>query len=211
SACKEEIDAFLTFAGLFSAVVSVYSVDEYQSLKSDTMDASQLILMRISTQLESLAANSGTKDLITPTSTVPAYSELNTSASFNSRVVNILWFSALMLALSAAAIGILVRQWLNYHVGHMTNTPYQSVRIWHFRHRGLVKWQVREIIALLPILLQVALALFLAGMVIKLWPIDEVVANVLAAQLIALSAFYVFTMFIPLIYTRCPYKSPQGW
>ncbi|PCH33018.1 hypothetical protein WOLCODRAFT_56436, partial [Wolfiporia cocos MD-104 SS10] len=209
---KEEIDSLLTFAGLFSAIVSVYGVDEYTSLTPTptSEDIARLVLLQIYARSSNISADFGDMDLIKSASMSTTYSALSSSASFNAKVVNILWFSALMLALGAAAVVILVRQWLNFHQESSITTPSQSVRIWHFRHRGLVQWQVPHIITALPTLLQIAVALFLTGMVIKLWPLDQAVATVLAAQLVALWAFFLITTITPLIYTSCPYKSPQA-
>ncbi|PCH42418.1 hypothetical protein WOLCODRAFT_51656, partial [Wolfiporia cocos MD-104 SS10] len=214
---KEEIDTLLTFAGLFSAVVSVFSVDEYTTLFSTsaqtTSDAAvtHLILMQISSQLSSLSVNPGYINSTVPAFSTSLASEVTSSASYNSEVVNILWFSSLMLSLGAASIGISARQWLNYHVGHTSNTPIQSVRIWHLRHTAFIKWRIPQIIAILPVLLQIALVLFLVGLVIRLWPLNQVVAHVMAALLAILSAFLIVTAILPTFNTSCPYKSPQAW
>ncbi|KAK7455254.1 hypothetical protein VKT23_011126 [Stygiomarasmius scandens] len=45
---KEDIDALLFFAGLFSAVVTAFSIESYQWLKNDPQDLTVQLLGRIS-------------------------------------------------------------------------------------------------------------------------------------------------------------------
>lgn len=72
-------------------------------------------------------------------------------------------------------------------------------------------WNVAATIAAIPALLELAMVLFLAGVVILLWTLDHVVAKVITAFvavfLFAVSSFTV----LPVISQRCPYRSPTAW
>ncbi|KAF8887553.1 hypothetical protein BD779DRAFT_1391949, partial [Infundibulicybe gibba] len=48
---NSEIDALLTFAGLFSAVVTAFTVESYKLLQPDPQDMTNQILLNVSAQL----------------------------------------------------------------------------------------------------------------------------------------------------------------
>ncbi|EMD36206.1 hypothetical protein CERSUDRAFT_26416, partial [Gelatoporia subvermispora B] len=100
-AWKEEIDALLVFAGLFSAALTAFNVELYTALRPDPgVDLTNQILLQISAQLN------GSSQPSTPISLQTA-----DPPSSSSVYINALWFSALALSLSAASIAIIVRQW----------------------------------------------------------------------------------------------------
>ena len=83
--------------------------------------------------------------------------------------LNTLSFCSLVLSLAAASIGISVKQWLNQYIVPQSVVPRQRAQIWHYRRRGLLHWRVPDIITIIPLLLQIALVLFLVGLQILLW------------------------------------------
>ncbi|EED78198.1 predicted protein [Postia placenta Mad-698-R] len=105
---------------------------------------------------------------------------------------NVLWFSALVLSLSAASLAISSRQ---------------SVRLWYFRHSMFNEWNVPLIISLLPVLLQTSLALFLVGLVQLLWSLNTIVAGVVTVLVAVLLLLSMLTAVVPAFAPRCPYKS----
>ncbi|EJD40354.1 hypothetical protein AURDEDRAFT_70154, partial [Auricularia subglabra TFB-10046 SS5] len=86
---REEIDTLLVFAGLFSAVVTAFSVESYQWLQDDPNDALIGLLSQIA---RSVAAN-GSVTISAQSSGLPR--------SVSTRI-NIYWFLALSLSLTAA-------------------------------------------------------------------------------------------------------------
>ncbi|KZT72297.1 hypothetical protein DAEQUDRAFT_29345 [Daedalea quercina L-15889] len=126
-------------------------------------------------------------------------------------VINALWFLALLLSLAAASIGITVKQWLSQYIVSESIAPRQRARIWLLRHDSLVAWRVPEIIASLPLLLQLALGFFLVGIVILLWTMNRVVSVIVMAPVAILLLFTIATAFIPTFVPGCPYKSQQAW
>ncbi|KAF8870134.1 hypothetical protein BD779DRAFT_1417289, partial [Infundibulicybe gibba] len=48
---NSEIDSLLTFAGLFSAIVTAFTIESYQWLQPSPQDATNQILLNISAQL----------------------------------------------------------------------------------------------------------------------------------------------------------------
>ncbi|OCH92357.1 hypothetical protein OBBRIDRAFT_705088, partial [Obba rivulosa] len=125
--------------------------------------------------------------------------------------INILWFSSLVLSLSAASIGISVRQWLNHFISSSSSNSKRSAYIHCLRYdKGLVPWHVPEILSALPILLQSALFLFLLGLLVLIWTFNEVVASITTALVALLFAFSAYTSVIPAFKPLCPYKAPHA-
>ncbi|OCH87109.1 hypothetical protein OBBRIDRAFT_851188, partial [Obba rivulosa] len=125
--------------------------------------------------------------------------------------VNTLWFCSLILSLSAASIGLFVRQWLASYTGRSSSDSQESAFIHYMRYdEGFVPWRVPEIMAMLPILLQLALVLFLVGLVVFLRTLNTIVAGFATSLVAALLLFSSFTTIAPTFWPQCPYKSPQA-
>ncbi|KAI0792709.1 hypothetical protein C8Q75DRAFT_692074, partial [Abortiporus biennis] len=203
--CKEDIDTLLVFAGLFSAVLTAFNIESYRALQQDTTVESLRVLEQISLQIAGFAVTNGTSH-----SAIPAFS--NTPSSFtpsSSAVrINALWFSSLVCSLITASLGILVKQWLREYMARDTISPRAHVRIRRFRLLGLLRWRVFEIASFLPLLLQVALALFLIGLGEFLRLLDPLIGWIITALVIAWLVFYGCSALAPLLSSQCPYKTP---
>ncbi|KAI0352099.1 hypothetical protein OH77DRAFT_816862 [Trametes cingulata] len=199
---KEDVDSLLVFAGLFSAVVTAFNVEAYKLLQEDPDEKVASLLGQISLQLAASAA-------ATPRASDASGSAF--AADTRSIRINVLWFSSLVLSLVSASIGILTKQWLREYTRSAASSPRENARIRQLRHEGLERWRIPFTVALLPMLLQVALALFFAGLLDLLWSLHPSVAGVITA-LVALSlAFLVLTTVMPTFRGDCPYKSPQAF
>ncbi|KAJ8074625.1 hypothetical protein PM082_022203 [Marasmius tenuissimus] len=233
---KEDIDTLLVFTGLFSAVVTAFTVESYQWLSERPEDAS-VVLLR---QLTHWQINNQTISTPEPFQILPSDVRINTY-----------WFLSLIIALVDALFGLLCKQWLREHRKPThTRTPSEALALRWLRHESLSKWRVPTILAALPILLELALFLFLAGLLELLWSRHKV-PFALAAAIVGFAVlFYLATTFIPgidiirqalqvtpelrkarvgrgpvplnpspaeFIMTLppmeliCPYKSPQAW
>ncbi|TBU21969.1 hypothetical protein BD311DRAFT_743259 [Dichomitus squalens] len=182
---KEEIDTLLVYAGLFSAILTAFNVQSYILLQPSTPDPTLAVLQQISLQLNSFSVtSSGT--LVNSTHPVTPFAPIPTAPVEAWAVwLNSLWFSALICSLASASIGILVKQWLHEYEAGISGTSVEIARLRQYRLNHLEKWRVAEIIAILPVLLQVSLALFLAGILVLLWHLHPTVASV-ASTLISL-------------------------
>ncbi|KAF8870120.1 hypothetical protein BD779DRAFT_1632545 [Infundibulicybe gibba] len=149
---NSEIDSLLTFAGLFSAVVTAFTVESYQWLQPNPQDVSNQILLNISAQL---AGQNIT------TSTLPPF-----SPSPSSIRINIFWFLSLIFSLTAGLLGILCKQWLRHYQDDTLPLPeLQSFILRQFRYEGLTQWGVKNILDTLPPLLEIGLVLFFIGLI----------------------------------------------
>lgn len=124
--------------------------------------------------------------------------------------VNILWFISLVLSLTSASFGILIKQWLREYktVDARYAQMRARLRIRQFRYPGLTKWKVFELAALLPLLIQAALALFLVGLCLFTWSVTPTLGHATTPLVIAWISFFVLSAFAPSVSSDCPYKLP---
>lgn len=119
-----------------------------------------------------------------------------------------LWVLSLTLSLVAAFFAIAVQQWLRAFPLPRSLSVQDAVRLRHSRFSGLIRWQVPDVITLLPVLLQVAVVFFLVGLYLLLRKINHPI-SIAYAVISGLPFFlYAITLFLPLIDPSCPFKSP---
>ncbi|KAK1218346.1 hypothetical protein PQX77_018988 [Marasmius sp. AFHP31] len=231
---KDDIDTLLVFAGLFSAVVTAFTIESYQWLQEAPEDTTVALLKQISQQLNGGSVAGPDEFAISPSVVA----------------INVLWFLSLIIALVDALFALLCKQWLREHRRHThTRTPSEALALRWLRQQSLEKWHVSTILASLPMLLEFALFLFLAGL-LELLRTRHPVPFALAMIVVSFAAlFYLGTTIIPAVdiirqatqvtwklremrtHTPfpkrfspadfimelppmeliCPYKSPQAW
>ncbi|KAF9533302.1 hypothetical protein CPB83DRAFT_758299, partial [Crepidotus variabilis] len=105
---KDEVTNILIFAGLFSAVVTAFILESYQSLQDNP---SEILLSRIAGSLEYVAnTTAGIPAML------PATAHITSSPSSANKLVTALWFMSLILSLASALIGLVALQWLREHL-----------------------------------------------------------------------------------------------
>ncbi|KAI0359333.1 hypothetical protein OH77DRAFT_1375839, partial [Trametes cingulata] len=163
---NSEIDTYLVYAGLFSAIVTAFNVQSYLALQQQP-DPTLAALQQISLQLSSLAINppflNSTTPAFGPADAARAGSAPGPPADTATVAVNTLWFSSLVLSLSSASVGIMVKQWLNQFkvglpsdkssleaaAGRTRESP-ESARLRQYRLNNLEKWQVEVVVLAVP-------------------------------------------------------------
>ena len=142
--------------------------------------------------------------------------------------VNILWFLSLIFSLATVLIGIIALQWLREHLRpHTDLEPQIALSLHHLNVESLDRWYLPQIFTTLPLLLQLALVLFLAGVLDFLWSLNSTVAIPIAVAVGSSLFFLVWTTILPTMQTLflflprlpwgnmprspCPYRSPQSW
>ncbi|KAF9806892.1 hypothetical protein IEO21_08490 [Rhodonia placenta] len=208
---KENINNLLLFAGLFSTILTGFIVAFYLLLGPTTPDTTTQVLIVVSMQLSVLTAAIAHSNLTQSQQSVLQAASAIIRPTTSTVSTGVLWFVALIFSLSAASISIAVGQWLHHHTDRASSMTRQSVRIWAYRRRSLDKWHVRVIIDLLPILLQISLALFLVGLLELLWALNHVVAGIVTVLVIILLLPTLITVFLPYFFADCPYKSRAAW
>ncbi|KAF9260186.1 hypothetical protein L218DRAFT_962812 [Marasmius fiardii PR-910] len=184
---KEDIDTLLVFAGLFSAVVTAFAVESYQWLQEDPADTTVALLRQIAQGLH--------QGNFTSTSS-PAQSYAGPTAS--AIRINTFWFLSLILALVDALFGLLCKQWLREHQRQSTpNTPGKALALRWLRNQSFERWHVPKILSSLPILLELALFSFFAGLMELLWSLNRI-TFIPASIVVGLAlCFYVATTILP--------------
>ena len=183
-------------AGLLSAVITAFNVESYKMLQQDSGDVTNHLLLHLSAQMVNNSL---------PIATQPSWSKPSSAIR-----INVLWFSSLIFSLAAALIGILVKQWLRDYLSSVASSPRENTRVRQFRYQGLVGWHIPEVIAILPILLQIALASFFVGLLDLLWTLDQIVAGVVTVFATASLLFLIITTILPAIFEDSPHRSPQA-
>lgn len=208
-----EVDTLLVFAGLFSAILSAFVVEAFKWLMAGPDDRSADYLR----QMVALMSNSS----------VSAVETTINSPSLPDNVVahvNAYWFGGLTLSLSSALIGIVCKQWLREYLRDTNRSHETNLAVRQIKYHGLTAWHVGTIIAVVPILLQISLFLFLAGVIELLWYLHRMVAMLVSGLGMLIVLFFVSTTILPglqyLFYhgsqrlhmvSQLPFKSPQAW
>ena len=194
---------------MFSAVLTAFNAQSYQLLQPEPTDAMTAVLQRISAQLDSFSVNGR---FVNATQQSRPLDELQPSfrAPPSAVWVNALWFSSLVCSLASASIALMVKQWLHELAIGVSGRERESARRRQYRLNGIAKWRIRTVVVVIPIVLQLALFLFLAGLVVLLWTLHVTVAAV-ASYLIAVLFIYQFSVTVlPSIQWDCCYLSPQA-
>ena len=135
------------------------------------------------------------------------------SPSSTARGINVLFFISLILSLAAALFSILARQWIREYLKWRSplSEPRKNVIVRQIRYQAWEDWQVDAVIWSIPVLLEIAMVLFLLGFTVLLWTLDDAVAATITAFVVLfLLALFGFTL-LPLLSRRSPYKSPVSW
>ncbi|GJE99257.1 hypothetical protein PsYK624_155070 [Phanerochaete sordida] len=196
---KEDIDTLLVFAGLFSAVVTTFVVDSYSNLTPDNTDE-LVFLMR-----QSLAQNyTLINGVLRPV--MPFPDDLPFEAPLWALRVNGLWFASLIVSLSTASFGMLVKQWLIEYMAMEWISPEEQLRARQYRYTGLKAWKVFEIAAMLPLLLHLSLGLFFIGLCFYTAAANDIIGRSTLPLVTGWAFFALLTTIAPLASPRCPYK-----
>ncbi|EIW58206.1 uncharacterized protein TRAVEDRAFT_123741, partial [Trametes versicolor FP-101664 SS1] len=123
--------------------------------------------------------------------------------------LNALWVAGLILSLASASVGIMVKQWLNEYSSGVSGSSRSVAQTRQYRLNHLRTWHVEDVVNTIPVLLQLALALYLSGLLILLWNLNNTVAVVASALVGLLAIFTAITTLIPLFNHRCSYRTPQ--
>ncbi|KAH9931186.1 uncharacterized protein BXZ73DRAFT_2438, partial [Epithele typhae] len=205
-----ELDMLLVFAGLFSTALTAFIVQSYPLLQPADTDTIIFALAQMSSQLDSYTVSTSFVNSTVRTLFRATDGDTGFKAPLYAIWVNGLWFSSLICTLSASSIAVLVKQWLHQYGQSLSGTTQEASLLRQYRHESMLRWHVSSIIAVLPILLQTALALFLGGLLILLWNLHRSVAIVATVLVSILLSFTVATTLLPIIYTDCCFQSPQA-
>ena len=176
-------------------------------------------MLRILAQLEGSTNGTATTQSLAIPKFIPSSSAVR---------VNILWFLSLIFSLATVLIGIIALQWIREHLRPQTDLePQIALSLHHLNVESLDRWYLPQIFATLPLLLQIGLILFLAGILDFLWHLNDTVAIPIAVAVGFSLFFLLWTTILPVMQalslflprwpwatqprSPCPYRSPQSW
>ena len=188
-------------------MLTAFNVQSYQLLQAAPSDPTLAVLQRISAQLSSFTVSppymNATFERGLPNAVQPQF-----QAPRSAIWLNALWFSSLVFGLASATIALFVKQWL--HQAAIQGTSRQAARARQFRLNGLRRWHVGVIVNILPILLQLAAVIFLVGLLVLLWTLNDRVATVITTLVALLFAFFLVLTILPVTHVDCAYRSPAS-
>jgi Family of unknown function (DUF6535) len=86
--------------------------------------------------------------------------------------------------------------------------PRDRGKIRSFYYEGVHRFELQAVVKSLPLLLQSAVFLFLAGIVIFVMPMDSTVYKVTLGLTMGVAAGYVIFTCLPVLYHNCPFRTP---
>ncbi|KAF8194177.1 hypothetical protein BJ912DRAFT_192352 [Pholiota molesta] len=217
NAWKDEVQNLLIFAGLFSAVVTTFIVESYKLLLPDPNAAMTGLLFHIASGLNN---NSPLPPSVSPDSILAPFSRTPTAVR-----INVFWFISLILSLTTVLVGTIALQWLREHQSYGGYSSKEKFAMLHMRSEAIEAWYLPQIFAMLPLLLQAALVLFLAGLIDFSLPLGMKltipVSIIIGLTLLFLAATTILPSLQGLSFfcglyprkslpTPCPFKSPQS-
>lgn len=169
-------------------MLTAFVVESYTHLQQDPQDVIIGLLQQIATQRFVFGPgfiNSTTASTAPPPFEPPLWAIR----------VNVLWFTSLLLSLSSASFGILVKQWLREYLAIDYAAPRERLHARQYRYPTMEDWKVFEIAAFLPLLLQLSLGLFFLGLCFFTSAVHQSIGRT-TAPLVCAWVFLLFTMTI---------------
>jgi len=125
-------------------------------------------------------------------------------------VVNALFYASLGVMILAAFIAMLIKSWVReFDRGlRAMSLPEQRAKTREFRYLGLEQWKLTEMVAILPLLIQLSLLLFSIGLVLFLFYVSKPSFGITMSIFGVGVVYYTVTTFVSVFVTSSPFRSP---
>jgi hypothetical protein len=140
-----------------------------------------------------------------PPAKPPAFSPPGSAIAVNS-----LWFLSLTLSLTCALLATLQQEWAFRYI-RITQSrygPHKRARIRSFFRQGLSKLRLPWVVDAVPIMLHLSLFLFVAGLVVLAWNMNNSVYNAIFWWIVNCITTYTYITFMPIFRHDSPYCTP---
>ncbi|KAG8937980.1 hypothetical protein FRC03_007715, partial [Tulasnella sp. 419] len=193
---NETLSSLLLFAALFSAINTAFIIESQKRLEPDPLQTTNnLLLLLVKHRNDSLELSSD--DLNPPWKVESSALRLNA-----------IFFASLSSSLIASFGAILGKEMLSeYKVSGALNSLSERGQIRQLKFDALRSHGFRVLMHLLPILLQISLALFLVGIIDFLWQLKVSVAMVMFVPVVVGGAAYVFSLFMAIRNPHSPLQT----
>jgi len=167
-----------------------------ENLKPDTGDLTVELLIHISSQLNNVS--------------MPAYTPQPFAAEQPYVIANALCFASLAVLLVASLLAMLVKGWIRdfHHNLPPHKLAEKRAKEREYRFRGLIANKMPEIVASLPILIQLALILFCVALLVHLNQADVHIMIATGCIFSSILLFYLITTIIAVYDSSAPFPSP---
>jgi hypothetical protein len=123
--------------------------------------------------------------------------------------MNVYWFISLVLSLASAIFGIFIKQWMRSYMTWVDISPAQTaVTVRQYRYEGMLKWRLREVTMILPVLLQSSLVLFSVGLMEFCVQLNLTLGVILCTVIGFCLLAVIGATFMPIFSSTSPYRSP---
>ncbi|KAJ7893513.1 hypothetical protein B0H13DRAFT_1625216, partial [Mycena leptocephala] len=184
---NQNLDTMLIVATLFSAVVTAFVIETFQDLGPSAQALTNDLLVDVLQALKNPQLNTSQPN-VEPQKFVP---------SPNNVWVNGLWFTSLACSLGDAAIAMLIKQWLNAYSAGLPASHQLRSRMRQHRFNALIRWKTPQIIGFLPFALSVCVMLFLAGLSILLFSLNDTIAIATTTIIGIIFIFHMASLLLP--------------
>ncbi|KAI0031456.1 hypothetical protein K488DRAFT_52034, partial [Vararia minispora EC-137] len=195
---KGDTDGILIFTGLFAATVAAFVIEGYKRLSPDSSAETVVLLKQIA------AAGNG---MPVPT---PDSSPDNFTLPATAIIANIFWFLSLILSLICALGATLIQQWArNYRRKIQHRRAAQKRGILHvILSQGVGRFGLDCASSWIIAFLHTAVAFFMIGLVVFLFPTNTIVAGISLALIGMAACVYLLLSALPVFSPDCPYSTP---
>ncbi|KAH7339957.1 hypothetical protein B0J17DRAFT_552850, partial [Rhizoctonia solani] len=185
-------------------LINSFLIESYQNLKPDN---AEITAMGVLAMLEHVRAISTNQAPNTTSLEIPTTIEFQPTTS--ALLVNLTWFLSLTLSIVVTLLAMLVKQWgEGYRSGGGLAPPCVQARIRQARYNKLKSWRTEDIVVSLPVLMHIALGLFLFGLMLFLLDLNRIVFIPVAIVVGIALPIYLATTLLPLFVAFCPYNTP---
>ncbi|TEB39614.1 hypothetical protein FA13DRAFT_12801 [Coprinellus micaceus] len=181
------LDSLLIFAGLFAGVVSSFVIDARGDLQED----SQQNLL------------TGILDMLRDGSIGDIFGIPGTAYWISG-----LWVISLFTTIFSAIMGVLAKAWLAKYVPATTRREAKDAYHRYKLDRQAERWHLKEVLILVPLLVQIASVLFLIGLIIQIHGDSPTIGRTLLSFCLVGALVYFFMTLFPLIVPSSPFNTP---
>ncbi len=183
-------------AALFAGFLSSFLIELLARLEPDAMDIIQDVLIYQTQMMRN--------------SSLEPYVPADFSPPQHIVVVNALFYASLGVMLLAAFIAMLIKSWVReFDRGlQAMSPPERRAKTREFRFLGMERWKLPEIVAMLPLLIQISLVLFFIGLIVFLFHISKPAFGITTAIFGIGILYYAITTSISVLVTSSPFRSP---
>ncbi|KZV61904.1 hypothetical protein PENSPDRAFT_713036, partial [Peniophora sp. CONT] len=200
-------NGILTFTGLFAATVAAFIVESYALLSPDSTDRTNMLLEQLFVAMANTSLNI---PVVVPP--MQPFSVAPTAV-----VINVLWFSSLLISLTCALLATLVQEWSRAYPQDVNRRKvlHETIQARACNHifirMGVDRYGMDHFVSWIVALVHLSVLSFACGLVIFLYDINSIVAGMTTIMLGVFCVLYCISSLIPLFDKSCPYRTPLSY